>query len=204
MASVIAVAADRDALQEEALEAETLRRSDAMKTAVLRAVSHDLRTPLTAVSAAVSSLTSPNLELDESDRSELLETIRVESARLGEAGRRPARPLAAAGGAVHPRRALHPIDELVTLALDELDPDAPRVVEVAADLPPVEVDAVQITRVLVNVIENALRHIAYRRDRVGHRSAGRGERRTSCPRRGPGIPPSEESAVRAVPSWRER
>jgi signal transduction histidine kinase len=53
-----------------AVEAETLRRSDAVKTAVLHAVSHDLRSPLTAIRAAGEGLQSPSLELNESDRAE--------------------------------------------------------------------------------------------------------------------------------------
>ena len=65
-----------------AVEAEALRRSDAAKTAVLHAVSHDLRSPLTAIRAATDGLQSGSLHLDASDRAELLETIRLETARL--------------------------------------------------------------------------------------------------------------------------
>ena len=66
----------------EALEAEALRRSDAIKTAILRAVSHDLRSPLTAIRAATDGLESTALELSESDRADLLATIDAETRRL--------------------------------------------------------------------------------------------------------------------------
>jgi two-component system sensor histidine kinase KdpD len=60
-----------------AAEAEALRRSDTVKTAVLHAVSHDLRSPLTAIRAAAEGLQSQAVELDERDRAELVETIRL-------------------------------------------------------------------------------------------------------------------------------
>ncbi len=68
LASLLGVALDRERLQSEALEAEALRRSDAMKTAILRAVSHDLRTPLMAILTSASALTQPGLALDDTDR----------------------------------------------------------------------------------------------------------------------------------------
>src|SRR5262249_60475734 len=55
---------ERERLAAEALEAEALRRSDAMKTALLRAVSHDLRSPLTAILASADALASPGLTLE--------------------------------------------------------------------------------------------------------------------------------------------
>src|SRR3989440_1450312 len=66
----------------EAVEAETLRQSDAVKTAVLRSVSHDLRSPLTAIRAASEGLDNPALTLTDTDRAELFETIHVEVRRL--------------------------------------------------------------------------------------------------------------------------
>ncbi len=68
LASLLGVAIDRERLAAEALEAEALRRADTIKTAVLRAVSHDLRTPLMAISTSASALASSELEIDENDR----------------------------------------------------------------------------------------------------------------------------------------
>jgi len=68
LGSLLAVATDREELAREALEAEALRRSDSIKTALLRAVSHDLRSPLTAIRVAVESLASPALVLENRHR----------------------------------------------------------------------------------------------------------------------------------------
>ena len=82
LAALLAVASERDQLAREALEAEALRRSDLVKTALLRAVSHDLRSPLTGIATAVGALRNPTLRLSPTDRDELLETIEAESDRL--------------------------------------------------------------------------------------------------------------------------
>ena len=97
-AAATALLDDRERLAQEALEAEALRRADAIKTALLRAVSHDLRTPLMAISTSAGALARHDLAIDEADRAELLDDDprRVGPARPSR--RQPARPLAAAGG----------------------------------------------------------------------------------------------------------
>ena len=64
LAALLAVAVERDRLEREALEAEALRRSDLVKTALLRAVSHDLRSPLTGIRTAVGALRNPTLQIE--------------------------------------------------------------------------------------------------------------------------------------------
>jgi two-component system sensor histidine kinase KdpD len=158
LASLLAVAIDRDELLREALEAETLRRSDAIKTTVLRAVSHDLRSPLTAIAAAASGLESDKLSLDADDRAVLLETIRVESKRLDRLVGNLLDLSRLQAGAARPMRELWSVDELVGLALDELNTEDRVEIDLADDLPPVLTDATQMQRTLVNVLENALRY----------------------------------------------
>ncbi len=141
-----------------AADAEALRRSDAVKTAVLHAVSHDLRSPLTAIRAATGGLESTALELDEQDRAELLETIRLETARLERLVANLLDLSRLEAGAARPEPALWPVDELVSRALESLGADAARVsVTLTGETPPVRVDAAQLERVLANVLENALR-----------------------------------------------
>jgi two-component system, OmpR family, sensor histidine kinase KdpD len=141
-----------------AAEAEALRRSDTVKTAVLHAVSHDLRSPLTAIRAATGGLESGSLELDEADRAELLETIRLETARLERLVANLLDLSRLEAGAARPQLGLWPVDELVSRALEAIGTDGGRVaVEFAGDTPPVQVDVAQLERVLVNVLENALR-----------------------------------------------
>jgi two-component system sensor histidine kinase KdpD len=141
-----------------AAEADALRKSDTVKTALLHAVSHDLQSPLTAIRAAGDGLASSSLELDDADRAELLETIRLETARLERLVANLLDLSRLEAGAAVPKQELWPVDELVSRALEALGPDAARIaVELDEDLPLVRVDAAQLERVLVNVLENALR-----------------------------------------------
>jgi two-component system sensor histidine kinase KdpD len=155
--SLEAIAAERERLQREALEAEALRRSDEVKTAVLRSVSHDLRTPLAAIEAALDGLESASVRLGESDRAALLETVRMEHTRLRRLVENLLDLSRLQAGAAAAAPALWTVDALVAQSLDAL-PDAERVeVALSAELPALRVDAVQIERALANVIENALR-----------------------------------------------
>jgi two-component system sensor histidine kinase KdpD len=175
-----------------AVEAEALRRSDAVKTAVLHAVSHDLRSPLTAIRAAGEGLQSASLELNESDRADLLETIGLETARLDRLVVNLLDLSRLEAGAARPQPELWTIDEVVGRALDALGADAGRV---TAALPPeaplVRIDASQIERVLVNVIENALK-LSSPADpvEVGVTSAD-GEVIVRVTDRGPGLAPED-------------
>ncbi len=144
-------------LSRHAVEAETLRQSEAAKTAILRAVGHDLRTPLTAIRAAAEGLASRDLELDLADRAELLETMRVETRRLERLVSNLLEYSRLDVGAAQAHPALWPADALVAQALEQLGPDGDRVVvDVGDDAPTVRVDAIQIERVLANLLENAL------------------------------------------------
>jgi two-component system, OmpR family, sensor histidine kinase KdpD len=158
-ASLLAVAADREALQREALEAERLRLSDSVKTAILRSVGHDLRSPLTAIRVAGESLASPALELAEEDRQRLLDTIKEESLRLDRLVANLLDLSRLEAGAVTSRKELVAIDELVGQALAQLGGREASVrVELPGDeIPLVEVDAIQVERALVNLLENGLR-----------------------------------------------
>jgi two-component system, OmpR family, sensor histidine kinase KdpD len=155
LAALLAVAVERDRLEREALEAEALRRSDLVKTALLRAVSHDLRSPLTGIRTAVGALRNPTLQLSADDRTELLETIDVDSERLSRlVGDLLDLSRLEAGGAA-PAPEVWALDELVHEAVDLLG--ARDRVEIAGEEPLVNVDPTQIQRVLANLIENALK-----------------------------------------------
>src|SRR5581483_1365985 len=142
----------RSRLEREAVEAETLRRSDVVKTALLRAVSHDLRSPLTGITTAVGALRSPTLALSDDDRRDLLETIALDAARLQRLVADLLDLSRLEAGGVNPQPEVWAVDELVRQAIDELH--ARERVEIAGTGVLVEVDAVQIERVLANLIEN--------------------------------------------------
>jgi two-component system sensor histidine kinase KdpD len=158
LASLLAVELDRAALEADALEAEALRRSDTIKTALLHAVSHDLRSPLTAIVAAASGLANPEVRLDRADRDVLVATIRAEADRLNRLVGNLLDLSRLRSGFASPHPELWPVDALVAQALEQLGPAESRVVaELHEDSPPVRVDPVQIERVLVNLLENALK-----------------------------------------------
>jgi K+-sensing histidine kinase KdpD len=141
-----------------ALEAETLRRSDAVKTAVLRAVSHDLRSPLTAIAAASEVLDGGADRLTADERAELVASVRLETRRLVRLVGNLLDLSRLEAGAAAPRRELWTVDSLVARSLEAIGPDADRVeVSLPADSPLLHIDAGQIERVLVNLLENALR-----------------------------------------------
>lgn len=157
LASLLGVALDRERLQQEAVDADALRRSDTVKTAVLQAVSHDLRSPLTAIRAAADGLRSEVLELDEFDRAELVETIHIEAGRLDRLVSNLLDLSRLQADAASPAPELWSVDELVAQALDEVRGSDRVGVVFAREVPPVRVDATQIQRVLANLLENALR-----------------------------------------------
>jgi K+-sensing histidine kinase KdpD len=163
-ASLLAEAAtslleERERLAAEALDAEALRRADVIKTALLRAVSHDLRTPLMAISTSAGALARDDLVIDEADRAELLATILDASDRLDHLVGNLLDLSRLQAGAAQPEPALVELDDLVVGALDELGADGRRVEVAFSDASPsVRVDAHQIQRVLVNVLENALKY----------------------------------------------
>jgi two-component system, OmpR family, sensor histidine kinase KdpD len=158
LASLLAVAVDRERLANDAFDAEALRRSDTVKTAVLRAVSHDLRSPLTAIRAASDGLEDQTLVLTDDDRRELLDTIRVEVRRLERVVDNLLALSRLQAGAVAPMPEVWTVEDLVYGALDEVGRSTERVnVSVPADAPPVLVDAVQVRQILVNLIDNALK-----------------------------------------------
>ncbi len=159
LASLLAVALDRERLASEALEAEALRRADAIKTAVLRSVSHDLRTPLMAISTSAGALASDDLTIDAEGRAELLATILSASDRLDRLVANLLDLSRLQAGAAEPQQQLVGVDELVAGALEELGP-AGAAIEVSLPDDPASllVDAHQVQRALVNLVENAIKY----------------------------------------------
>jgi two-component system, OmpR family, sensor histidine kinase KdpD len=148
------------ALAEQRLHAEAVRRSDALKTLVLQAVSHDFRTPIATIRAAVDGLQAPDLTLSPEDRAELLDTIALEVARLARLVESVLDLSRLEAGVAAPRTEVWEIDDVLARAMLDL-PAGDRIrVNVADGLPPVAVDADQIQRVLANVLDNALKYSA--------------------------------------------
>jgi two-component system sensor histidine kinase KdpD len=195
LASLLAVASDQELLRAEALETEALRRSDTMKTAVIRAVSHDLRTPLATMATALGGLAGDAGELDEPSRAELFDTLGLELDRLTRLVDNLLDLSRLQAGAAAPAPELWTADELVGSALEELTGSERVQLAVPDDLPPVRVDASQVRRALVNVLENALR-VTPEGERVTLRaSATRKELLVRVIDRGPGVPDAERERI---------
>jgi two-component system, OmpR family, sensor histidine kinase KdpD len=196
VAALLAVVVDRRALEAEALEAEALRRSDALKTALLRSVSHDLRSPLTAILASAGALANPALRLAEADRDTLVAAIREEATRLDRVVGDLLDLSRLEAGAVEPHRELWPVDELVAQALESVELPTDRVVvDLDPGAPPVRVDAGQIERVLANLIGNALKFSPAGSPVFVRAERGAKELRIHVLDRGPGLGPGERDAV---------
>jgi|SRR5581483_3772107 len=141
----------------ERAEADVVRRSDAIKTAILQTVSHDFRTPIATISAAVGGLEHQSLTLSRADRAELLETIRLETARLARLVENVLDLSRLQTGTAAPHRALWSVDELAGGAVADASTPSRVTLDLPDGLPPVLVDAMQMQRALVNLLENALR-----------------------------------------------
>jgi two-component system, OmpR family, sensor histidine kinase KdpD len=157
LASLLAVAIDRDRLAHEVLEAEALRRSDSIKTSILRAVSHDLRSPLTTIRAALDALQSSNLRLDEPDRESLVRTALIETSRLDRVVGNLLDLSTLQAGAARPRPKLRTVESVLDQALVDVGSRQRVSVSYAADLPLISVDPVQLEHTFVNLLENALK-----------------------------------------------
>jgi two-component system, OmpR family, sensor histidine kinase KdpD len=155
--ALLSAALEREGLLGGVVETAALRRADTVKTALLRAVSHDLRSPLTAISAAGEAIASPTLS--EQERVEMANVIQEEARRLSRLVDNLLDLSRLEAGAAEPRRDWTSVEELVRAALAELAA-APEEfsLSIDRDLPLVRVDPVQMERAFVNVLENARRH----------------------------------------------
>jgi K+-sensing histidine kinase KdpD len=180
----------------EAVEAEGLRRSDAVKTAVLRSVSHDLRSPITAITTATEVLRELGDSLSDADRDELVAAILAQVQRLDRLVANLLELSRLEAGAATPARELWTVDGLVARVLDVLAADEDRVdVDLPDDIPPVEVDPGQIERALVNVLENALKFSDADSRVAVHATSEAGEVLLRVTDSGPGIPAHERERV---------
>jgi two-component system, OmpR family, sensor histidine kinase KdpD len=158
-AAYAAVALEQQRLAAEAEAAKPIAAADKMRTALLTAVSHDLRTPLASAKAAVTSLRSPDMRWNAADTAELLATADESLDRLTRlvGNLLDMSRLQAGALSLFPRPA--GLDEVVALALDDLGPVGRDItVEIPEMLPAVRADPAILERVVVNLAENALHY----------------------------------------------
>jgi two-component system sensor histidine kinase KdpD len=182
---------ERARLREEATEAEVLRRTDDLKSALLSAVSHDLRTPLSSIIASAGSLLQEDVAWTEEERREFAAAIEEEARRLNRLVGNLLDLSRIEAGTLRPEKRWYDLGTLVTDVLGRLRPTTAQhkiVADVADDLPPVPLDYVEIDEVLCNLIENATSYTpAGTEIRVSARRAG-DQIEIEVADSGPGIP----------------
>jgi two-component system sensor histidine kinase KdpD len=157
VATQVEVVLERDRLRAEARAARADKESTAVRTALLAAVSHDLRTPLAGIKAGASALRSPHVKLDRADEAELLAQIESSADRLQALIDNLLDLSRLDAGAVQPHPSPVALDELIPQALSGL-PRARFALDVPETLPLVTVDEGLLERALGNILENAHRY----------------------------------------------
>ena len=158
LARILDVALERRRLGDQAAEQEAVRRAGVAQTAVLHAISHDLRSPLTGITAAAGALRDPSVGAR--DRRELVEVIDTDAGRLARMIDDLLDLSRIQAGAVDPREDWCDVAEVVAGAAElvrAVRGEHPIEVALRTDLPLVRADAAQLERVFANLIENAVK-----------------------------------------------
>ncbi|SDR86043.1 sensor histidine kinase [Actinopolymorpha singaporensis] len=193
-AEYLAVVLERRRLAEQAGRAGKLAEGNRIRTALLAAVSHDLRTPLAAVKAAVSSLRQTDVELSEEDQAELLAGIEESADRLDRLVANLLDMSRIQAEAVRPMLRDVSLDEVVPAALIGVPPRSVKVV-LPEDLPAVRVDTGLVERAVANVVENAVRHNPPGEPVLLTASALRDQVEIRVADRGPGVPDESKDHI---------
>jgi two-component system sensor histidine kinase KdpD len=157
-AAQAAAALDRERLRTQAAQAEALAEGNRMRTALLAAVSHDLRTPLASIKASVSSLRQTDVEWSEADEADLLATIEQNADRLDALIGNLLDMSRLHTGSLQPFLRPVAIDEVAPVAAVGLDDSLRLEMAVPDGFPLVLADPGLLERVLANLFSNALRH----------------------------------------------
>jgi len=156
-----AITGELERFRQRATDAEVLRRADELKTTLLGAVSHDLRTPLASIIASAASLRQRDVEWTPAEREGFLADIEGEARRLERIVANLLDLSRMESGTLRPERGWYDLAALVDDVLGRMRPRTAGHhlhVDIAEDLPPVPVDYVEIDQVLSNLIENAVVH----------------------------------------------
>jgi two-component system sensor histidine kinase KdpD len=158
-ANQIALAVERVQLREQVLQARLAEEMTALAKTLVTAVSHDLRAPLTSIKASSSTLVDTEFAIDPDTTRRLATLIDVQVDRLAELVKNLLDMSRIQAGVLQPRCSVASIADIVIAAVDDFAPRGYVIrTEIEDDLPPVDADLVLISRVLANLLENAIRH----------------------------------------------
>jgi two-component system sensor histidine kinase KdpD len=193
-AGVVALAAARSDIEEQAVRRRSLEESDRLRRALLHSVSHDLRTPLTAIRTIAAALRGADVEKEQRDA--MLADVEHEASRLTRLVTNLLEVSRVESGALRPVRVPVPVEELLRASIDDARTalgDRQIELDVEPHLPPVDVDETMLRQVLVNVLENAAIHdpgpLKLRAIRAGRRLEIR------VIDHGPGVPEAERQRI---------
>lgn len=192
VAAQLGSAIERERLRREAAETEVLRSADDAKRALLHAVSHDLRTPLSSIIAGATSLRQRDVAWSEEEREEFLAGIEDEARRLDRFVGDLLSVSRIEAGTLRPQMDWHDVRAIVDDVVGRLRSHAKGhriVVDVDEDLAPARLDQVEIAQVLTNLIENATKYAPVGTEIVVSARADGDGVRIGVSDRGPGVPP---------------
>ena len=187
-AAQAAAALDRERLRTQAAQAEALAEGNRMRTALLAAVSHDLRTPLASIKASVSSLRQTDVEWSEADEADLLATIEQNADRLDALIGNLLDMSRLHTGSLQPFLRPTAIDEVAPVAIGGLDDSLRLEMAVPDGFPLVLADPGLLERVLANLFTNALRYSPAGRPPELHAFLEGSAVRLEVADHGPGVP----------------
>ena len=194
-AAQAAAALDRERLRTQAAQAEALAEGNRMRTALLAAVSHDLRTPLASIKASVSSLRQTDVEWSEADEADLLATIEQNADRLDALIGNLLDMSRLHTGSLQPFLRPTAIDEVAPVAAVGLDDSLRLEMAVPDGFPLVLADPGLLERVLANLFSNALRYSPAGRPPELHAVLDGGMVRLEVADHGPGVPDEQKELI---------
>jgi len=189
-AGQLAVAIERERLRARAMDAEVMRRTSDLKSALLDAVSHDLRTPLSSIIGAAGSMLQADVVWGADERRDFLETIEHEAERLNRIVGNLLDLSRIQGGTLVPARDWHDPTLVLRETLHRLNAmtrEHRLRVEIPDELPPVYIDPVEVDQVVANLVENAAKYTPSGGEISVTAEVAEGELRVSVTDDGPGV-----------------
>lgn len=197
-AAQVGSALERVQLADAARRAEVEIETERLRSSLLSSVSHDLRTPLGVITGATGTLLQHEQYLAPEVRKDLLQSAHEEAERLNRLVGNLLDMTKLSSGTLRPNKEWHPLDEVVGVALDRVEPrlDGREVtVVLPSDLPPLPMDAVLIGQVLINLLENAIKYTPRGTPFEISARTTTGAVEIAIADRGPGVPIGERAHI---------
>jgi len=198
LGSQVGLAIERENLSRQAQAAQLQIEAEQMRNALLSSVSHDLRTPLTVIAGSASSLVEGEKNLDSATKQELALSIYEEARRLDRLVYNLLEMSRLQSGQARLTKEWHVLEEVIGCALAQLDPqlhDHPLSISLPTDLPLVQIDALLMERVIINLLENSLKYTPPGTPLEISGQIRDKEILVAVADRGPGLPAGEEERI---------